>query len=68
MDGYRLDLSLNATGRCQPTGGLLVCIGHWDYYADGMVWTRHFPRFPTRFKVIPYDHVAPEAIPVRTAP
>jgi hypothetical protein len=71
MDGDRLApegqiISLHAYGRCQPTGGRLVCAGHWDHYGTYMVWTRHFRR-TTRYKVVPYDHPAPELIGDRSA-
>jgi len=39
------------------------CAGHWDYYGSYMVWTRHTRGAPkVRFKVVPYDHCAPELI------
>jgi hypothetical protein len=61
--------SLEVTGRCNHTGGKLVCIGHFDYYGDYMVWTRHFGQFGVAYRVIPYDHPAPETIPeVRLKP
>lgn len=55
--------SLSAEGRCARTGGTLVCIGHWDYYGAYMVWTRHF-HAQMRYRVVPYDHPAPEHTPV----
>lgn len=61
MEG--LHLSLQISGRCQRTGGALVCIGHWDYYGSYMVWTRHF-HAATRYKIVPYDHCAPEHCPI----
>ena len=67
MDGDPLAAtSLAAQGRCQPTGGVLVCGGHWDHYGSYMVWTRHYPR-TTRYKTVPYDHPAPEVIEARSA-
>lgn len=60
MEG--LHLSLQTDQRCQPTGGERVCIGHWDYYSAYMVWTRHARHFPVRYKIVPYDHPAPETV------
>ena len=59
-------ISLHAYGRCQPTGGNLVCGGHFDHYGSYLVWTRHFLK-TTRYKVVPYDHPAPEVINQQSA-
>jgi hypothetical protein len=71
MDGDRLasgqEISLAAEGRCQPTGGTLVCAGHWDHYGSYMVWTRHFGAFGLAYKTVPYDHPAPELIEAQRA-
>lgn len=56
-----LNLSLSATERCNRTGGLLVCLGHFDYYFTFLVWTHHVLG-GTYYKVIPYDHPAPETV------
>jgi len=37
------------------------CAGHWDYYGTYMVWTRHYVG-RTAWRVVPYDHCAPEVI------
>ena len=69
VDAPQLDAgvvaSLEATGRCKATGGKLVCNGHWDYYGDYMVFTRHAPK-TVLYRVIPYSAVAPETIPMET--
>lgn len=57
-----LQLSLQATERCRPTGGRLVCVGHWDYYGQYMIWTRHLLGGLVKYRVVPYDHCAPEVI------
>jgi hypothetical protein len=56
-----LSLSLSAIGRCARTGGALVCLGHFDYYSEFLVWTHHVLN-GTYYKLIPYDHPAPEII------
>jgi hypothetical protein len=63
LDG-RVQASLAAEHRCKYSGhsGGLVCIGHWDYYDDAMVWTRHYVTGQVGFKLVPYDHPAPERI------
>lgn len=42
------------------------CAGHWDYFGSYMVWTRHL-RVPPNllYKVVPYEHCAPEVIRAR---
>jgi hypothetical protein len=57
-----LDAALAVEGRCQPTGGRLVCGGHFDYFGSYLVWTRHAFR-AVLYRVVPYDHPAPEIIP-----
>jgi hypothetical protein len=56
-----------ADGRCRPTGGKLVCAGHWDHYGTYMVWTRHFGSFGMVYKYVPYEHPAPEVIEPKSA-
>lgn len=55
------DAALAVEGRCARTGGRLVCAGHFDYFGSYLVWTRHFIR-QTHYRVVPYDHPAPEII------
>lgn len=56
-----LDAALAVEGRCKPTGGMYVCIGHFDYFGTYLVWTRHAHK-TVLYKLIPYDHPAPETI------
>lgn len=64
-DDPRVAASLAVERRCKYSGqgGGLVCIGHWDYYDDAMVWTRHYVTGQVGFKLVPYDAAAPETIP-----
>jgi hypothetical protein len=57
-----LEASLAVEGRCKPTGGRYVCGGHFDYFGSYLVWTRHAARTVV-YRVVPYDHPAPETIP-----
>lgn len=56
-------LSLGAWDRCARTGAPMrgQCAGHVDFYSTYFVWTRHYWT-GLRFKVVPYDHPAPEVI------
>lgn len=41
------------------------CAGHWDYFGDCMVWTRHYRAPPfVRYKVVAYTQLAPERLPL----
>lgn len=57
-----LDSALAVEGRCKPTGGRYVCGGHFDYFGSYLVWTHHAFR-SVLYRVVPYDHPAPETIP-----
>jgi len=37
------------------------CIGHTDFHGWGFVWTRHYV-VGLYYRVVPYDHPAPEVI------
>lgn len=63
-----LRASLAVTGRCHWTGGPLVCGGHMDFFGSYMVWTYHPSPKTVLYKVIPYDHPAPEVIRASTLP
>lgn len=65
MDRWSPD---SETPRCTHTGGRLVCNGHFDYYGTFMTWTRHTLMGVVRYRVIPYDHPAPEVIETRSVP
>ena len=62
-----LAASLAVTGRCNRTGGRYVCIGHVDFFGTYFVWTRHFLK-TTDYRIVPYDHPAPEVIHASTLP
>jgi hypothetical protein len=55
--------SLDAQARCAQTGGKRQCAGHTDFYASYFVWTRHTASHETLYRLVPYDHPAPEIIP-----
>lgn len=60
-----LEAALAVEGRCKPTGGMYVCGGHFDYFGSYLVWTRHIQK-TVLYRVVPYDHPAPEVIHAQT--
>jgi hypothetical protein len=64
-----LHAALAVEGRCKSTGGRLVCNGHFDYFGSYLVWTYHVATHKTvLYRVVPYDHPAPEVIHARAVP
>lgn len=57
-----LEQTLGAAFRCAQTGGLLQCGGHVDYWSDHLIMTWHHLPSLVVYRVVPYDHPAPEII------
>ena len=62
-----LRAALAVENRCRWTGGRYVCIGHYDYFGSYFVWTHHPAPKTVLYRVVPYDHPAPETIEVTRA-
>lgn len=63
VDPY-VQASLEATMRCRQSGDPLkaICIGHVDYFDVCLVWSWHFGQLGYAYRLVPYDHPAPEVI------